>query len=89
MSADRRLGLDKSATYRIVVVGHLGRSRLWFDATIFEHSHDADGSAITILGIEVCDQSMLHGLLARIRDLGLPLVSVCRTCGQDSSGGKE
>jgi hypothetical protein len=35
-----------------------------------------DGWAITTLSGTVADQAALHGVLARIRDLGLPLLSV-------------
>jgi hypothetical protein len=37
-------------------------------------SHDGDGT--TVLHGPVVDQAALHGLLARVRDLGLPLLSV-------------
>ena len=33
---------------------------------------------ITVLHAAVVDQSALHGLLARLRDIGLPLISVVR-----------
>jgi len=36
----------------------------------------ADGLAITTLSGPVADQAALHGVLARIRDLGLPLLLV-------------
>ncbi|USQ77348.1 hypothetical protein [Ornithinimicrobium cryptoxanthini] len=44
----------------------------WFDGMTIEPQ--ADGS--TLLRGHVADQAALHGLLARLRDLGLPLVSV-------------
>jgi hypothetical protein len=37
-------------------------------------SRDPDGS--TVLTGTVADQAALHGLLQRVRDIGLPLVSV-------------
>jgi len=42
----------------------------------FELTHTAAGN--TILMGEVADQAALHGLLARIRDLGLPILLVAR-----------
>ncbi len=61
--------------YEIRIVGHLD-SR-WADR--FEglsFTHESDGT--TILHGPVVDQAALHGLLRRVRDLGLPLVSVTR-----------
>jgi len=42
-------------------------------------SHEADGT--TVLRGAVPDQAALHGLLARIRDLGIPLLAVSRDGG--------
>jgi hypothetical protein len=61
--------------YRITVEGGLdARWSAWFDG--LEVTSDADGRT-TIAG-PVVDQAALHGLLIRIRDLGLPLVAVER-----------
>ncbi len=38
---------------------------------------ESEGGVTTITG-EVADQAALHGLLIRVRDLGLPLISVKR-----------
>lgn len=62
-------------TYEIRLSGHLdGRwaARLEVASLV----HDADGT--TVLGGIRSDQAVLHGLLQRIRDLGLPLISVVR-----------
>jgi hypothetical protein len=61
--------------YRLTVEGvlHAGWSA-WFDG--LEVAGD-DRGRTTITG-PVVDQAALHGLLAKIRDLGLPLVSVQR-----------
>ena len=59
--------------YEITVQGVLGpRWSDWFDG--LQLTSDADGRT-TIAG-PVADQAALHGLLARIRDLGLPLLEV-------------
>ena len=59
--------------YVIKLEGHLSESWVdWFDE--MEFTHDGDGT--TTLTGEVVDQSALHGLLKKIRDLGLPLISV-------------
>ncbi len=38
-----------------------------------------DGDGTTVLRGNVIDQAALHGLLATLRDIGLPLISVART----------
>ncbi len=59
--------------YRIHIRAHLyeGWSE-WFDGLVIEH--EPDGS--TVLVGPVPDQAALHGLLAKVRDLGLTLLSV-------------
>ena len=66
---------DKQAVYQIRVKGNLDRKRSdWFDGfTITLQANDE-----TLLVGPVADQAALHGLLAKIRDLGLPLLSVRR-----------
>jgi len=61
--------------YEIKVKGHLDdRWSEWFDALSVTH----DESGNTILSGPIPDQAALHGLLAKVRDLGLPLLSVKR-----------
>ncbi len=73
---------DKQAVYQIRVKGNLDRKWSdWFDGfTIVSHPQ---GNDETLLTGPVADQSALHGLLAKIRDLGLPLLSVKRMESQD------
>lgn len=66
---------DKQGTYEIRVKGLLDEKWSdWFDG--FTITPQADDE--TLLVGPVSDQSALHGLLAKIRDLGLPLLSVQR-----------
>ena len=59
--------------YVICVKGHLdARWAAWFDGLTL--THGSDGT--TIIHGPVADQAALHGLLQKIRDLGLPLISV-------------
>ena len=59
--------------YEIRLRGHLG-PRWAARLEVSSLSHDSDGS--TVLRVAVVDQAALHGLLLKIRDLGLPLISV-------------
>ncbi len=69
-----RLQLSQSARYRIVVQGCLQRSCSYpFDG--FNRAVDI-GQGTTTLQSQDSDQAALHGVLARIRDLGLPLLVV-------------
>jgi hypothetical protein len=76
---------DHTSIYDIRIKGCLSpRWSAWFeDLTI---SHQANGD--TLLTGPVVDQSALHGLLAKVRDLGLTLISVTRRepaqCDSDS-----
>jgi len=65
----------KQATYQIIVSGHLDlKWQDWFDGFTITH-HDINETRLTG---KVTDQAALHGLLAKIRDLGLCLLSVSR-----------
>jgi hypothetical protein len=82
MSKEANRMSDQTATnerYEIRISGHLA-SR-W--AAAFEGmslTQHADGS--TVLGGPIADQSALHGLLRRLGDLGLPILSV-QTVAED------
>jgi hypothetical protein len=61
------------AGYQLRVDGHLARSwSSWFDDLTL--THEEDGT--TTLTGSISDQAELHGLLAKIRDLGVTLISV-------------
>ena len=65
----------KQKVYQIRVKGHLDNSwSEWFEG--LSMTHEEDGT--TVLTGPVADQPALYGLLTKIRDLGLPLVSVNR-----------
>jgi hypothetical protein len=64
-STDRR--------YEIRLQGHLhSRWVAWFDGMTLTKSSDGT----TVIHGLVADQAALHGLLQKVRDMGLPLVSV-------------
>ena len=62
--------------YQIVVKGHLDSEWSdWFDGLTITLVDNGE----TILSGPVVDQTALHGVLIKIRDLGLPLLSLTRT----------
>jgi hypothetical protein len=62
--------------YEIRLKGHLdSRWAAWFDGLSL--TRESDG--ITVIRGSVVDQAALHGLLSKVRDLGLPLIAVVQT----------
>lgn len=71
------------ALYQFRVRGHLRPQwSEWFDGMAIEHTADGD----TLLTGVVRDQAALHGLLTRVRDLGLTLVAVQRGSTREPQG---
>jgi hypothetical protein len=61
------------AVYKIRVKGHLdGRWSEWFDG--LEITNLENG--VALLSGEIVDQAALHGVLNKVRNLNLPLISV-------------
>jgi hypothetical protein len=66
---------NQPAVYQIRLKGHLGSQWTdWFEGLAITLTEDGE----TLLTGPVVDQAALHGLLKRVRDLGMPLVSVNR-----------
>ena len=73
MQADDATLGEESLQYDIRVKGHLdARWAAWFGGLTL--TNDIDGT--TVIHGPVVDQAALHGLLQKLRDLGVPLVSV-------------
>lgn len=66
-------GNDPQPQYEIRVAGHLApRWSAWFDGLAV--TTDDDGT--TVIRGSVVDQAALHGLLQKLRDVGIPLISL-------------
>ncbi len=73
-------GTPAPGRYEIRLTGHLdARWAAWFDGLSL--SHERDGT--TVIHGPVVDQAALHGLLRKVRDVGLPLISVVRVDPDD------
>jgi hypothetical protein len=67
--------LDQPMVYQIRIKGHLGPQWTdWFGGMTITLEEDGD----TLLTGPVVDQAALHGLLKKVRDLGMPLISAVR-----------
>ena len=65
--------MSETGRYEIRLQGELdARWATWFDGLTL--THVGDGS--TLIHGPVADQAALHGLLQKVRDMGLPLISV-------------
>jgi hypothetical protein len=70
---DPGAGLPAAGRYEILVRGHLAqRWAAWFDGLTL----DRLGDGTTRIAGAVPDQAALHGVLQKVRDTGLPLLSV-------------
>ena len=77
MSNKRNPKTDPSEpmVYQIRLQGHLGRQWTdWFGGLTITLEDNGD----TLLTGPVVDQAALHGMLRKVRDLGMPLISVIR-----------
>jgi hypothetical protein len=78
MSNDRNPEANpgEGMVYQIRIKGHLDRRWTeWFDGLTITLEDNGD----TLLTGPVVDQAALHGLLRKVRDLGIPLLSVVRS----------
>ena len=69
--------------YEIRLKGHLeARWAAWFGGVSL--TQESDGT--TVIRGPVIDQAALHGLLSKVRDLGLPLIAVTRVDPKQMKG---
>jgi hypothetical protein len=77
--------LGKQEHYEIRLRGHVDEHwSEWFDNLAITHDEDDN----TILAGPVADQSALHGLLKKVHDLGLRLISVTEVEANSSNQGQ-
>jgi hypothetical protein len=70
--------IGSGGVYEIRVQGLVDESwAVWFDGMTIEPQPNGE----TLITGRVPDQAALHGILARIRDLNLPLLDLHRRCG--------
>lgn len=73
MPSEQGRGPDLAVFYQIRIKGHLGQQwQDWFQGLVITLEEDGN----TLLTGSVIDQPALHGILKKIRDLGMPLLSV-------------
>ncbi|MBL8102839.1 MAG: hypothetical protein JNM02_09945, partial [Anaerolineales bacterium] len=64
---------NQQTVYQFKLKGHLGQQWMnWFEGLTVTLEEDGN----TLLSGTVVDQSALHGILKKIRDLGMPLLSM-------------
>ncbi len=79
---NRRRGRDTAACYELRVEGHLDEHwSTWFGGLTL--TREDDGT--TTLRGEVTDQAELHGMLAKVRDIGAALILVRTIDGSDTT----
>ena len=70
---NQKIDPDQPMVYQIRIKGHLGNQWTdWFEGLTITLEDNGD----TLLTDPVVDQAALHGLLKKVRDLGMPLLSV-------------
>ena len=70
---NQKIDPDQPMVYQIRIKGHLGNQWTdWFEGLTITLEDNGD----TLLTGPVVDQAALHGLLKKVRDLGMPLLSV-------------
>lgn len=72
---------DPAVVYEIKVEGHLGIEWTdWFNGLTITRHDNGD----TLISGPVLDQAALYGLLKKVRDLGMALISVNRIMSEDT-----
>jgi len=82
MTIHRLADPDEPLVYQIRIRGHLDSQWTdWFEGLTITLTEDGD----TLLTGPVVDQAALHGVLRKVRDLGMPLISVNRVPSNETN----
>lgn len=78
-TAKQRFSPDGPATYQIKVLGHLNESWSgWFNDMMITYDSEGDDRPTSTLTGPVADQTALRGIVAKIWDLNLVIISLTR-----------
>lgn len=79
--------MKEQVQYQIQIQGWIdGRWAGWFEGLNMTLERDGQGEPVTTLTTAVVDQAALRGILARIWDLNLAVLSVTRFPGKGARG---
>ena len=77
--AEKHRANRAAQTYQIRLRGHLGQGWAdWFEGLTTGLTIVLEAGGTTLLTASLADQSALHSVLRKVRDLGMPLLSVER-----------
>lgn len=88
---DRSIFVENGGEYEIKIRGHLDEHwKQWFEGMELANVTNGEtGQECTLLTGLIADQPALHGLLAKIRDLNLMLISVRKMNPKDAGSQQE
>jgi hypothetical protein len=76
----RASGYEGQGVYEIRAKGHLDEQWCsWFEGLKMTTEFAEDGTPVTVFTGSNVDQAALHGVLGKIRDINMPLISVNQT----------
>jgi hypothetical protein len=76
----RASGYEGQGAYEIKTKGHLDEQWCsWFEGLKMTTEFAEDGTPVTVFTGSIVDQAALHGVLGKIRDINMPLISVNQT----------